>query len=242
MQIKKNWSQNLENFRGLFFLVGLALTLAAVTEIIEWQTELPVAEKAKGTAVIANSSFVMPITVRDKQEIPEKKDLPKPEPIPKPSDKFKIVDNNQTIVKVKQFIDLSGLDTVGLEAGLGPDVPEAVEAIFVQNMARPKACEALTNKDEQMLCFNRWIKTFIAQETVYPESAVRMREEETVYVKFIINEFGNVEQVEVVRGNNVSLANEALRVVNKLPQLVAAKQLGQPVPVKVVVPVNFKLQ
>jgi len=46
----------------------------------------------------------------------------------------------------------------------------------------------------------------------------------------------------VVRGEDKHLKGEALRLVNSIPKLQAAKQRGKAVPCSFTVPINFKLQ
>ncbi|MCS5663028.1 MAG: energy transducer TonB [Flavobacteriales bacterium] len=49
-------------------------------------------------------------------------------------------------------------------------------------------------------------------------------------------------KVMVVRGDDKHLKQEAIRLVNSIPKLQAAKQRGKSVPCSFTVPINFKLQ
>lgn len=241
MQDKKNWTQNLENYRGLFFMLGLALSLAAVTEIFQWTTEYKTPTLDGETKKVAESTFTIPVIPREKPELPEPDPIeePEPEPIKKPTDKFKQVDD---LTKTRPQLQLSNLDTMGISSMTPPEVPTPVLAVMVENMARPKDCEDLRGKDEQMDCFNRWIQTYLAENVVFPERPRQFGESERIYVEFVINEFGRVEQTKIIRGNNIDFREEALRVIGEIPELVPASQLGQNVPVRVQIPVNFKLR
>jgi len=244
MQNKKNWSQNLENYRGLFFMAGLALSLAIVTEIFQWTTEYKVPELKGEKREIVESGIRIPITVPEKPEIPEPETKePEPEPVEpiKPTTKFKAVDNN-TKIEPSPKIDLTGLDTVGIEPALGGEIIAPVEAFSVENMARPKECEELHGHKEQMDCFNRWIQGYLAEETIFPERSRRLGESEKIYVEFVIGVEGEVQEAKVIRGENEDFKAEALRVITQMPSLVPASQMGQAVPVRVRIPVNFKLR
>lgn len=82
---------------------------------------------------------------------------------------------------------------------------------------------------------------YIATQTVYPDSAITKKIEDTVYIRFIVDEQGKVNTPEVVRGEHEILNEEALRVVSTLPDFLPGLQRGKPVKVQYVVPIAFKL-
>jgi protein TonB len=242
MQEKKTAKANLENYRPVFFLVGLALSLVVLISLFEMKIEysvptFPVSEKTEYTAGIT-----IPVTFPERLKKPEPKTeivAPEPEPI-KPTDRFKLVDDF-TEIKEPGKINLGGLIPIGSEPS-DPLPIEIIDAVFVQNMARPIECEALSDKSEQLQCFNNWISRYLAEETEYPGRARNLGVEEKLYVQFLISETGQVEEVEVLRGQDEDLIEEAMRVLKSMPQFAPASQMGKPVKVRVVVPVNFKLR
>lgn len=241
MESKKNWSHNLENYRGLFFMIGIALSLAITTEILQWQSDYEGPKLEAKKEIQVEAGVQIPITILSKPvpKIPEPQ-APEPDPILKDPVKFKIVDNTSPTNSF-QAIDLSLLDTVEFEP-LKVEEVLPIPSFIVQNMARPKECENLREKSAQLNCFNNWIQSYIAQEVVFPQSALRFGESEKIYVDFVINSLGRVEEVKIVRGVNEDFKAEALRVIESLPELVPASQQGQSVPVRVQIPVNFRLQ
>jgi TonB family protein len=64
-----------------------------------------------------------------------------------------------------------------------------------------------------------------------------------VYVQFLVDTKGEVNEVKVVRGvpGGKSLEKEAVRVIKALPKMKPGKQRGKPVRIQYTVPVNFKL-
>jgi protein TonB len=244
MQNKKNWTQNLENYRGIFFMLGIALSLAAVTEIFHWTTEYhPPSLEGEAKEQASESGVFVPRIPRQKPEIPEPEiKEPEPEPVvPKNTQKFKVVANN-TQLRPQLLTGSEPLDTIGFTSVFTPEILTPIEAVNVEHMARPKDCEDLHGRKEQLDCFNKWVQSYIANETNFPERARQFGESERIYVEFVINTEGLVEQAKVIRGNNVDLREEALRVIKAMPELVPASQLGQKVPVRVRIPVNFKLR
>lgn len=64
----------------------------------------------------------------------------------------------------------------------------------------------------------------------------------TVYIGFVVNEFGDVCNVEVLRGVHQSLDDEAVRVIKSLPKWKPATKDGQPISVSHSVPIKFLLK
>ncbi len=85
------------------------------------------------------------------------------------------------------------------------------------------------------------LRRFLADNLKYPEEAKKNSISGRVYVRFVVNKEGNVEQVSIARGVSPSLDNEAIRVVQSIPKWIPAKQKGVSVAVYYTVPINFKL-
>jgi len=81
----------------------------------------------------------------------------------------------------------------------------------------------------------------IQQNIRYPEMARRAGIEGRVYVQFIVNERGEVEDPRVIRGIGGGADEEALRAVRQA-QFRPGMQRGRPVRVQYSLPVVFRLQ
>jgi TonB family protein len=75
----------------------------------------------------------------------------------------------------------------------------------------------------------------------YPEMARRAGIEGRVTVQFIVNEQGNVENAEVVRGIGAGCDEQALKVI-KEAQFTPGVQRGRPVRVQYALSLNFRLE
>ena len=75
----------------------------------------------------------------------------------------------------------------------------------------------------------------------YPKDARRRGIQGKVFVQFKINEEGRLVEVETIKGIGVGCDEEAERVVNNSPEWIPGKQRGQPVKVKMILPLTFKL-
>lgn len=74
----------------------------------------------------------------------------------------------------------------------------------------------------------------------YPIGAARMKIQGRVYVQFVINEEGKVQDAEVIRGIGGGCDEEAVRVIEKA-RFVPGKIEGQPVKMRHTLFINFKL-
>ncbi|WP_162416629.1 M56 family metallopeptidase [Cyclobacterium roseum] len=82
---------------------------------------------------------------------------------------------------------------------------------------------------------------FLSENLSYPEAARKDSIEGTVYAVFTVNTEGSIHDVELLRGVDHRLDQEALRVLRKAPAWTPGKQKGIEVPVKMRVPIRFKL-
>ena len=75
----------------------------------------------------------------------------------------------------------------------------------------------------------------------YPEIARKAHVEGRVIVQFIVDENGNVRDAEILRGAGAGLDEEAVRVISEHAVFTPGRQDGKPVPVRVAIPIVFKL-
>lgn len=75
----------------------------------------------------------------------------------------------------------------------------------------------------------------------YPKAAARVGQEGVVYVRFVIDVTGSVTGVEVIKNVSGVLDNEASRVIGLMPKWKPGSQHGEPVNVRMVLPIKFEL-
>lgn len=81
----------------------------------------------------------------------------------------------------------------------------------------------------------------IQSNIVYPEIAKRAGVQGRVFVKAFVDENGNVQKVELIKGIGAGCDEAAMEAVKKT-QFKPGKQRGKPVRVQVSIPILFKLQ
>ncbi|HJV77599.1 MAG TPA: TonB family protein [Paludibacter sp.] len=75
----------------------------------------------------------------------------------------------------------------------------------------------------------------------YPVEAQKNDQQGTTIVQFVVNAQGKVEKAKVLRSISSSLDQEALRVINSLPDFIPGEQSGKMVSVYYTLPITFKL-
>jgi len=82
---------------------------------------------------------------------------------------------------------------------------------------------------------------YIGQNIQYPEIAKKAGTEGKVIVEFTVGKDGRVGNVRVLKGIGAGCDEEAVRVIRSMPRWNPGKQNGVPVPVRITVPIQFKL-
>jgi protein TonB len=81
----------------------------------------------------------------------------------------------------------------------------------------------------------------IQRNVVYPETAIRAGVEGTVYVMVFVDENGNVERADVVKGIGAGCDEAAVSAIMQA-KFIPGKRNGKPVKVRVMIPIRFKLK
>ena len=90
--------------------------------------------------------------------------------------------------------------------------------------------------------FNGDVNSYISSNLIYPADAVKRRAEGRVITQFVINEEGEVSQVEVKKGIDPDLDAEAVRVIQSMPRWKPGLNNGTPVKVYFTLPITFILR
>ncbi|MBR0177034.1 MAG: M56 family metallopeptidase [Bacteroidales bacterium] len=82
---------------------------------------------------------------------------------------------------------------------------------------------------------------FVANNVKYPQEAKDKEIQGRVFVSFVIEKDGSVNEVKVQRSIGGGCDEEAVRVIKGMPKWKPGKQEGKPVRVSYMMPINFKL-
>ena len=113
-------------------------------------------------------------------------------------------------------------------------------------MPRFPGCEDLPTNAEKKACSDQKLLAFIYENISYPSIARENGVEGTVVVRFVVNERGEIDQLQVIRDIGAGCGDESLRVIklmNAMPdRWIPGRQRGRAVKVYYTLPVKFVLK
>lgn len=134
-----------------------------------------------------------------------------------------------------------------------PPVEEKSQALGFDETDQPPLfaeCDIEASKEEQMACFKKGIMNYMIENFKYPEKAYEESLEGKIFLQFVINTAGKVEQVDVLQNTfpedaNPSTVGEAqayaVKLMVDLPEMLPAIKDGKKVAVQFTLPINMKL-
>ena len=227
MEPKKSEKANLEKRTSIFFEIGLIVSLSLVLIAFEWTSSGIKTNEYDTGATEQVEQELVPIT---RQEQPK----PKPPEPPKVTEILQIVENDVTLDDELQLEDLEA------------DINTEVQEIDYEVQEEEEDAGQIFFIVEDMPSFQGGdvnnFRTWVADHLQYPEIAAENGISGRVFVRFVVEPDGTVDNVEVVRGVDPALDAEAVRVVKSSPKWSPGKQRGKPVRVAYTFPIVFVLQ
>ena len=220
MALRKEDKYDLRNRYPLYIEIGLIATLGILILAfrVDWSPK-------------NDFEIVMPEQEQiNMEEIKQTKQIEQPPPPPKPPVPVE-VPNDEILEDDELDLDAS-LDLNDPIAETPPPPPPAEEEveqepeIFVIVEQMPELIGGLAS---------------IQKKINYPEIAKKAGVEGRVIVQFVVDEGGNVQDPQVVRGIGAGCDEEAIRAV-KQAKFEPGKQRGKSVKVKMSLPITFKLK
>ena len=234
MQPKKNPTSDLNHYRGLFFVIGLTITLFITWRLLEWKSYEKFEYDYEKLNVLQDDKEEIPITEQVKTP-------PPPPPPPAAPEVIEIVEDEEEVEET--IIESSETDQEEIiEEVEVVEEEEITEVPFtiIEEVPTFPGCEKFS-KSERRKGFQDKMDRHVRKTFRYPEIAQEMGIQGRVYVSFVIDQTGNIIRIQV-RGPDKNLENEARRIIKKLPKMIPGKQRGRPVRVPFSYPIIFRLQ
>ena len=217
MKAKKNPEISIEYKKGMFFQIGLIVTLLLVLIAFEWKSYEKTDYSLGQLQMDDLEDEMIPITRQEEKP---------PPPPPPPPEIIEIVEDE---VEIENELEVEDTDTDENEFVEQEEEEDSDEVFMVV---------------EQMPVFpggDLGLMKFIQKTVKYPPIAKENDITGKVYVTYVVNKKGKVTSVKVARSVDKYLDAEAVRVVKLLPYTTAGKQRGKPVNVQYTIPINFTL-
>lgn len=224
MDVKKNPNSNLESSKSLFRQMGLLLSLGFLFIAFEYtKTEIETVEVNLVEEIVMEEEAI-PIT---RQETPP----PPPPPPPAFTEVLNIVDDNV------ELDDELELDDMEMDEDQDVEIMDFEEEEEVDDNQIFVAVEKMPNFPGGQLALMKYLQKNLKYPRVAQENGIQGR----VYVNFVVGKKGEISKIKIVKGVDKSLDQEAMRVVQNMPQWEPGEQMGKAVNVSCNVPINFNL-
>lgn len=224
MEPKKNPAKDIHRYSSCYFLIGLTVSIGLLITAFSWQTRIdPSAVRELPSPEFQLIADEVPVVIeRHTEPAPPKTiRLINPENIveassnfPEPEDMVPVIDEN----------DLT------TPSPIAEEIPKEIAPdTFIRVEQMPVPTGGYQNFYQQ-----------IARSVRYPAKAKRQMTEGKVFVEFVIDETGEAVNFRVIKGIGSGCDEEAIRVLS-FYKWEPGKQRGKPVPVRMVLPVTFRL-
>ena len=232
MQKKKHSRFDLENKKGIFFQVGIAIALAIVLTGFEWRFYDQVDDDYIPSYHNTVPEEMIPLT---RQETPV--------PLTATPVVSKKPRNINIIVVDHQPEDSTFSETdFSLENGNeNNNENTAVNGGFEENVLDNEIFTIISEPPAYPGGESERIH-FIQKNIEYPKFARQNKIQGSVYVTFVVEKDGSLTNIKVLRGIGGGCDDEALRIVRAMPKWIPGSKNGFPVRVQITMPVTYVLQ
>lgn len=233
MKAKKTEKANLEKQRPTLMLIGLAIAISLTLESFEWESyDYATPELAS----VLSEEFNEEILEEVRLEIPKKS---QPKVLERKDKEFVKVTEEKKITVIKPILKkelpyLPEIDPYDLGIDDGDDGGFVIEGnddpyVIVEEMPEfPGGIKALYS--------------FIGERMKYPSISAENGSQGQALINFTIEKDGSITDVKSVGGSADKFCqNEAIRVVESMPNWKPGKQRGRKVRVSYTIPVRFRL-
>jgi periplasmic protein TonB len=217
MVIRKKPDADLRNYHSIFLEIGLLLVLIIFIVI----TRIDIRASSDREFVPMEREVVQMEEIIQTRQIETPPPPPRP-PVPVAVPNDVIIDD----INIQIYTEFDLGSPLQLPPRPVQEEEEPEEDFFVVVEQMPELIGGLSQLQRQVR---------------YPEMARRAGIEGRVYVQFIVNERGEVEDPKVIRGIGGGADEEALRVVSQA-RFTPGMQRGRPVRVQYMLPIFFRLQ
>ncbi|MDW7693340.1 energy transducer TonB [Flammeovirgaceae bacterium SG7u.111] len=224
--VKKYRGADTGKFRGIFFNLGLILSLGFVLALFEYKDY----DKAELMVLTGER-----IDFDEMQEVPPTEQKPPPPPKVRAPEIVEVPNEEEIQEEIEVDLDMEADEET---------IVEEVQMVIEEEPVVEEEAEEIFEIVEESAAFKGGIKAFyqyVGDNLKYPRKALNMQVSGKVYVQFVVDKDGTITDVKTIRGIGYGCDEEAERVLRISPKWKAGKQRGKAVKQRMVIPISFKL-
>ncbi|MFT5725153.1 MAG: protein TonB [Bacteroidia bacterium] len=225
MEIKKNKNVDIKYKRGLFFLIGMTVSLGFAYGLMQYKKYDPI--EVNDLNELFDEDMMQQEQTQQKEEPP-----PPPE---KPQDPIIEVVEDDVKVEKTVDIDLTFDEDEGFsDVDLGDDEPEDTDEVFKWFQVQEKA--TFPGGDAAM-------DAYIREHMLIPDIAYEEAENGTVVVGFTVEKDGSLSNIHIVSKKRLigyGVEKAAMAVIKKMPRWKPALQRDKPARMAFQKPIRLK--
>lgn len=252
--MKRQDISRLSHNRSIYLKVGFIIAISFSILAFQWEVQVP--DNSDYEIVDAGEMDIIEnLPPRTKEK---KKALPPPPLIKTVSTEIEDIDvvfTPEPVIETTEIIKKSNPDAPTIQPVVKKEIKKIVIkkpepkkqeeppiVFFAEQMPRFPGCEAEGLSDRELKkCAEKEFFAFLSKELHYPTMAREAGVKGTVVVQFVVNEDGELSDIEIVKDIGAGCGRESVRVAKKMPKWIPGKQRGQPVKVRMRLPIKFKL-
>ena len=211
MELKKNPKVDLRRYSGLFLEVGFVVAIGAVLLTLNYSVQTKNTVVFGELKTVIAEEGIVPITRQQATTPP-----PLPE-VPKVAEVINIVDDD---INLDDELDIEDIEA---------DQETEIVVVKRQEEEEEDEIHMIVEEIPEFPGGEDALHSYMLKHTKYPKNAKKKHVSGTVYVQFVINERGEIENVHIPRSVNPALDREAIRVVENMPNWIPGKIRGKPV-------------
>lgn len=234
MEKKKSDRANLENKRGLFFLLGVVLGVTLLVVALEWSFETD----DYALDEVFFDEITQDLELLPSQEGEEKEMINQASPVT--TQIIATESGNEATDVSEAKTDLSTIanaEPAEQAEDIEPIPPTPTANSTNDSVIHFRIVEQLPEFPGGMTAYMKWL----TKNLKYPDIARDQRLQGKVIVQFIVNKDGTIADAKVVKSVTPSLDREAMRVIRMMPAWKPGIQDDKPCRTMIAVPIVFKL-
>ena len=243
MQIKKYPHAALENYSKILILLGLVLALFIVFEFMNLKSYPKSIKELEGAFVTTDQlEETIEVKIVEPDIQPEAKAMI-PDKIMKVEDEIEVI---ETIIESTETDESEAIiinfDKESISVEEEEDVVEDVPFLIIENVPVFPGCKG--NNVELRACFSAEVTKFVSKNfntELSSDLGLASGSIQRIYVIFKIDKNGSIADIQA-RAPHKRLQEEAIRVIELLPNMTPGRQRDRDVGVKYSLPIAFKVE